>query len=86
MTPQAIHIDLPSDILVTLNESENALKKRIKVALAIQLYTEGKVTLGKAAQIADMSRLVFETQLSERKIPISMLTEQDVLQDIQKLK
>ncbi|MEZ4987589.1 MAG: UPF0175 family protein [Saprospiraceae bacterium] len=86
MSLQAINIDLPSDILLTLNESEKELKKRIKVSLATQLYVQKKVTIGKAAQIAEMSRFGFETLLSEYKIPISNLEEEDVLRDIQKLK
>ena len=42
MTLQTINVDLPSDILLTLNESEVELKKRIKLSLAIQLYTHQK--------------------------------------------
>lgn len=83
---QTINIELPSDILLTLNESEKELKKRIKVSLAIQLYLQQKVTIGKAAQIAEMSRLAFETMLSEYKISISSLGLADVLEDISKLK
>jgi predicted HTH domain antitoxin len=86
MTLQTIHIDLPSDILLTLNESEKDLKKRIKIALAIQLYVQQKVTIGKAAQIADLSRLQFETVLSEYQIPISLLSPDEVLADAKKLK
>lgn len=81
MTLQSINIDLPSDILLTLNESEEELKKRIKISLAIQLYVQKKVTIGKAAQIAELSRLQFETLLSENKIPISSLDIEDVLKD-----
>jgi len=86
MTLHTINIDLPSDILLTLNESEEELKKRIKISLAIQLYAQQKVTIGKAAQIAEMPRLQFETLLSEHKIPISFLELDDVLGDIEKLK
>ncbi len=86
MTLQTINIDLPSDILLTLNETEQELKKRIKISLAIQLYIQQKVTLGKAAQIAELSRFQFETMLSEHKIPISFLELKDVLDDIEKLK
>jgi len=86
MTLQTINIDLPSDILLTINESETELKKRIKFSLAIQLYLQQKVTIGKAAQIAGLSRFEFETVLSENKIPISNLDLEDVLGDIEKLK
>jgi len=46
MTLQKINIDLPSDILLTINETERELKKRIKTSLAIQLYQQKKVTIG----------------------------------------
>ena len=86
MTLQTVKIDLPSDILLTINESEKELKQRIKVSLAIQLYSQQKITIGKAAQIVGVSRFEFETILSEHKIPISTLGLEDVLNDIEKLK
>lgn len=85
MTSQTINIDFPADILLTLNESEQELKKRIKISLAVQLYIQQKVTIGKAAQIAELSRFQFETMLSENWIPISSLELTDVLGDIEKL-
>lgn len=86
MSFRTINISLPSDILTTLNESESELQKRIKVSLAIQLYIQHKVTIGKAAQIAEMSRFDFETYLSEHKTPISSLGLEEVVEDSQKLK
>ncbi|MGB3587922.1 MAG: UPF0175 family protein [Tunicatimonas sp.] len=86
MSVQKIHIELPADILLTLNENEMELKQQIKQALAIQLYSKKKVTLGKAAQIADLSRLAFENLLAENDIPISNLGLEDVLSDVEKLR
>ncbi|TVZ26535.1 putative HTH domain antitoxin [Gillisia sp. Hel_I_86] len=86
MNYQTISVDFPNDILLALNESENDLKKRIKIMLAIQLYKIQKLTIGKAAQLSGLSRLEFETELSKNKISISSLTEKDVLKDIEKLK
>ena len=86
MSQKKLQIDLPSDILLTLNESEDRLKQRITTLLAIQLYEEGKVTVGKASQIAGISRLDFENLLADKKIPISTLELEDIMNDIQKLK
>ena len=80
-----ISIEIPSDLLVTLNETEQELQERIKIALAVQLYVQEKLTIGKAAQIAGYSRLDFETMLSEQNIPISNLDLSDVLADVDKL-
>ena len=81
-----ITIDFPLDILLTLNKNENELRQDIKFALAIRLYRLQKLTIGKAAQIAGLSQLDFETMLSENEVPISNLTIEDVMNDGQKLK
>lgn len=86
MPVKSINIDLPADILLTLNESEEELTQRIKVSLAVQLFLQQKVTLGKAAQIADMTRLQLESLLSDVNIPISSLELVDIMEDINKLK
>ena len=81
-----ITIDFPSDILLPLNKNENELRQDIKFALVIRLYRLQKLTIGKAAQIAGLSQLDFETMLSENEVPISNLTIEDVMNDGQKLK
>lgn len=86
MSVQKISVDFPDDILLALNESENDLKKRIKITLAIQLYQLEKLTIGKATQLSGLSRFEFEKELSKNKISISNLNEQDVLSDIKKIK
>lgn len=85
MNTQRISLDFPADILLALNETENQLVQRIKLALAVQLYKAQKLTVGKAAQIAGLSRLQFETALAEYNIPVSNLTADEVLDDIGKL-
>jgi predicted HTH domain antitoxin len=86
MNSHIISIDFPNDILLALNESEKDLKQRIKLTLAIQLYKVQKLTIGKAAQLSGLSRLEFEKALSENGVSISSLTEEDVFNDIDKLK
>ncbi len=85
MDTQVISIDLPSDILLALNESENELIKQIKVLLAVRLFNANKLTIGKAAQVAGVTRLEFESYLSQNNIPISHLTYEDVMNDLEKL-
>ncbi|RLD54164.1 MAG: UPF0175 family protein [Bacteroidetes bacterium] len=86
MNTQTINIDFPADILLALNETENELKKRIKIYLAIRLYKLQKVTIGKASQIAGVSRLEFDNILSDNEVPISNLTIDDINRDVAKLK
>jgi predicted HTH domain antitoxin len=85
MSSQTFSIELPDDILLALNESESDLKDRIRLVLAIHLFTKEKLTIGKAAQLCGMSRFAFEQELSRYQVPISNLTMEDVLGDIEKL-
>jgi predicted HTH domain antitoxin len=82
---QNITIELPSDILLTLNENEAELKQDIKTALALRLYQQAKITIGKAAQISGLSRLEFDLILSRNGISCTNLATEDVFRDIEKL-
>ncbi|MBN2893113.1 MAG: UPF0175 family protein [Bacteroidales bacterium] len=86
MNFQQITIDLPEEILLTINETEEELKNEMKILLAVRLFKQNKITIGKASQIADLSRLEFENILSEYEIPISNLSIDDIKEDLIKLK
>jgi predicted HTH domain antitoxin len=85
MNTKTISIDIPSDILLALNETELEFKKSIKISLAMRLYKLQKLTIGKAAQLSGLPRFEFETILSENEIPISNLSINDVMDDCKKL-
>ena len=82
---QSLTMNIPSDIFVAVNETKQEFRNRIKVMLATHLYQLEKLTIGKAAQLAEMQRLEFETFLSKNRIPISNLEWDDIEADIEKL-
>lgn len=85
-TQRIIAIDFPSDIFLALNENEVELKKDIKISYAMRLYQLEKLTIGKAAQLAGLSRFEFEMILSENRISVSNLDIDDVKEDLKNLK
>lgn len=85
-TMRIIQVELPSDILLALNEDELGIQKDIKLSYAIRLYQHQRLTIGKAAQLAGISRFEFENKLADNQIQISNLTYDDVLDDLKKLK
>jgi predicted HTH domain antitoxin len=86
MNSHTISVKFPDDILLTLNESEKELEQQLRISLALRYYNQQKITIGKAAQIAGLSKLQFETLLSENEIPISNLTYDDIAGDVEKIK
>ena len=86
MSNRTISISIPDDILIALNESEEELSQDMKVYTAIWLYQKGKLSIGKASELAGMDRYSFETLLSENQIPISRMTVEDIEADVRKLR
>ncbi len=86
MQEREVRLKFPSDILLTLNQSEDELVNTIRTSFAMRLYQHEKLTIGKAAQIADLSRYEFEKLLAENSIPISNLNISDVFDDSKKMK
>jgi predicted HTH domain antitoxin len=85
MTTETIPIDVPAEYLISLNESEQELKSHFKVLIAMTLYLQGKLTIGKAAQYSGLGRKGFENYLADNSIPISNLTYEDIINDVQKM-
>ncbi|HBC75503.1 MAG TPA: hypothetical protein DC017_11765 [Candidatus Wallbacteria bacterium] len=85
MAQKILKISIPSDLFLALNKSEDELKNDLILYTAIQFYLNHKLTLGKAAKLAGISKIKFEDILSKNKIPISNLKFNDIENDIQKL-
>jgi predicted HTH domain antitoxin len=75
-------IELPSVVKSLLPNPEQEAKRLI----ATKLYLDESVSIGKAAEIAGMGRVAFETYLSSKQIPISLLTFEDVVADAEKIR
>ena len=52
-----------------------ATRPQLSVEAAVQLYKEGEVTLGRAAEIAGITRWEFETLLADRGIVRSVSSD-----------
>ena len=72
--------------MIALNESEQELKNHFQVALAMMLFQEGKLTIGKATQLSGLTRYAFEKALAKNNISISNPSFEQVMADVEKLK
>jgi len=68
---ERIAIDLPQDILFAMRglDKPEEVKKKLKIALAILLFQERSISLGKATELTEMSRVRFMEVLREHGIP-----------------
>lgn len=72
---------IPDDIIKSTKMSITELTQEI----AIMLYQKGKITLGQAGRLADMSQFQFQHLLASRQIELHY-DEADFNQDIETLK
>ena len=62
---------------------EAMLKPReARLDLAVGMYSSGRVTMGTAAEVADLSVPEFQRELGRRRIPVNYTTE-DLGHDLQ---
>lgn len=85
MPKKELKIEVSLDIFTALNESESDLLNDMKLFTAINYYQNDKLSLGKAAQFAGLSKYDFENILSKHEITISKLNVDDIKADLQKL-
>lgn len=72
-----IQLDVPDEVLISLKETSQTLARELRIAAAMKLYELGKLSSGRAAQLAGMSRVEFLVALGRYQVsPFSLTAEQ----------
>jgi len=78
-------VEVPKDLARLLKTREKDLPKKVREILAAELYREGAVSIGKAAEIARLSKWEMFKILAMKKIPLQYYPE-DLEEDIKTLR
>lgn len=81
-----LEIEVPEDILVNLKQSCDEFSKEMKLTMAINLYSKGKLSLGKAAELSGFSRLEFIDVLNFRGETIFNYAKDEIEDELQNLR
>ena len=76
-----ISIQCPDSVLISLKESPEEFAREATKMLAVKLYEMGKLSSGRAAELAGMSRISFLQFLAGLDTPIFDLTKQELERD-----
>lgn len=69
MTTRQIVIDIPETVFLSDDGIDEAtFTKELKVLAAVRLYEQGRLSSGRAAELADMSRVEFLLNLKKYKV------------------
>ena len=62
-------MDLPEEVFSALRLAPREFANEMRIAAAVQWYAERRVSQGKAAEIAGISRIAFMDELRRRNVP-----------------
>jgi len=68
MKTETITINISQDILAALKMGVNDLTQQLRIITAIVFYQEKRLSLGKAAELAELNRLSFMDLLAQKGI------------------
>ena len=76
-----ISVSVPSEIFLSLRESENQFAANMKKFTALTLFQNNKLSIGQCAALANMTEEDFIYYLSENKVSIFEYLDESVLRE-----
>lgn len=73
-----VQVDFDSDVFATLRQSPDEVAREMRLAAAVVWYAQGRVSQGRAAELAGVSRAEFLDALSQCGVSASQETLQDL--------
>jgi predicted HTH domain antitoxin len=73
---------VPDDLDMALNVKPSALSPELLFAAAVKLFELGKISSGKAAELAGLPKPLFLAKLMDVGVSASTLSAQDLTEDI----
>ena len=77
-----INIEIPEEVLISLKETPETISREIRVLAAVKLFELGKLSSGRAAQLAGMSRVEFLSVLGQYQVSPLSLTDEELEHDL----
>ena len=80
---KTIQIECPDEVLISLKETPDEFSHEIRMAAAAKLYELGKLSSGRAAELAGVSRINFLQTLGRYGVPIFNMTSEELKRDLE---
>lgn len=78
----AVRLDIPEETLISLKTDVESFGRDLKVLGAVKLFELGKLSSGRAAQLAGMTRVEFLLALRQYQVSPFQTTAEELRQDV----
>ena len=78
----AVRLDIPDETLISLKTDAECFARDLKVLGAVKLFELGKLSSGRAAQLAGMERVAFLLALRQYQVSPFQMTAEELRQDV----
>ena len=78
-----VEIDLPEEPLFSLKETPEHFAKEIKMLAAVKLFELGRLSSGRAAQLAGVTRVEFLITIGNYRVSPFALTPEEIKEDVE---
>jgi predicted HTH domain antitoxin len=83
MIAHRIEIDLPEEPLFSLKETPEHFAQEMKMLEAVKLFELGRLSSGRAAQLAGIPRVAFLLRLGEYRVSPFAMTAEELEEDVE---
>ena len=77
-----VSLDFDNSLFGALRLSPDEFGREMRIAAAVQWYSEGAVSQEKAAELAGLSRIEFLDELHRRKVSACQTTQEEIREEI----
>lgn len=78
-----IEIDLPEEPLCSLKETPEHFAQEMKMLAAVNLFELGRLSSGRAAQLAGLTRVEFLLRIGKYRVSPFVATPEELAQDVE---
>lgn len=77
-----VQLNIPEEVLISLKETPETISQELSMLAAVKLFELGKLSSGRAAQLANISRVEFLNSLGRYQVSPFPLSPEDLAQDV----